>query len=80
MKDLEHVCMKFCLKLAKTKAQSSQWVEKSSPPQKKGTSESIKCEVVDHVFYWKGIVHREFVPRGQTVKGQFYLEVMKRLR
>jgi hypothetical protein len=34
---------------------------------KESTSESIKCE---------GVV----VPRGQTVNGQFYLEVVKRLR
>jgi transposase len=28
----------------------------------------------------KGVVHKEFVRRGQTVNGQFYLGVMKRLR
>jgi hypothetical protein len=27
-----------------------------------------------------GVIHHEFVPRGQTVSGQFYLEAMKRLR
>jgi hypothetical protein len=31
-------------------------------------------------FYRKSVVYPEFVPRGQTVNGQFYLEVMKRLR
>jgi len=28
----------------------------------------------------KGLVHFEFVPQGQTVNQQFYLEVFKRLR
>jgi hypothetical protein len=27
-----------------------------------------------------GIVHKEFVPPGQTVNQQFYLQVLKRLR
>ena len=31
-------------------------------------------------FDWKGIVHHEFVPRGETVNKEFYLKVMKRLR
>ena len=31
-------------------------------------------------FYWKGIVHYEFVPRGETVNKEFYLNVLKRLR
>jgi hypothetical protein len=31
-------------------------------------------------FYVKGIVHHEFVPCGQTVNRQFYLEVLKCLR
>jgi hypothetical protein len=53
----------------------------NSRRDQKSTSESIKCEgVVDRFFYGRGVVHHEFVPRGQTVNGQFYLEVMKRLR
>jgi hypothetical protein len=32
------------------------------------------------VAYRRYTVRQEFVPRGQTVNGQFYLEVMKRLR
>jgi transposase len=31
-------------------------------------------------FDWKGVVHHEFVPRGETVNKEFYLKVMKRLR
>jgi len=31
-------------------------------------------------FYWKGIVHHEFVPRGEPVNKKFYLKVVKRLR
>jgi len=31
-------------------------------------------------FDIKGLVHFEFVPQGQTVIQQFYLEVLKRLR
>ena len=30
-------------------------------------------------FYANGIVHKEFVPPGQTVNQQFYLKVLKRL-
>ena len=28
----------------------------------------------------RGIVHKEFVPPGQTVNGKFYCEVLRRLR
>ena len=31
-------------------------------------------------FEWKGVVHHEFVPRGQMVNKQFYQEVLARLR
>jgi len=31
-------------------------------------------------FDIKGLIHFEFVPQGQTVNQQFYLEVLKRLR
>ena len=30
-------------------------------------------------FDSKGIIHREFVPTGQTITGAYYLEVLKRL-
>ena len=31
-------------------------------------------------FHQKGIVHKEFVPPGQTVNAAFYVKVLKRLR
>ena len=45
-------------------------------------SESLKCEGdVDSFFFdWRGIVHFEFVPRGETVNKEFYLNVLKHLR
>jgi hypothetical protein len=48
--------------------------------QKKACKESIKCEGVDRCYYGKGVIFHEFVPHGQTVNGQLYLEVMKCLR
>jgi len=48
--------------------------------EKSKTSE-FKCENYAHCFLdvW-GIVHWEFVPPGQTVSQEFYLEVLRRLR
>ena len=31
-------------------------------------------------FEWQGIIHHEFVPRGQTANKEFYVAVLKRLR
>jgi len=43
--------------------------------------ESVKGQVdVGCVFDWKGIVHHEFVPRGQMVNKRLYQEVLARLR
>ena len=40
-----------------------------------------KIKVMSFVFFdWKGIVHHEFVPRGQMVNKQLYQEVSSRLR
>jgi len=48
---------------------------------KKGeASKSNVKNVLICFFDIKGLVHFEFVPQGQTVNRQFYLEVLKRLR
>jgi hypothetical protein len=49
-------------------------------PDLKRTASSVQCESdVDCVFYWEGVIHHEFVPRGQRVNNK-YLKIMKRLR
>jgi len=59
-----------------------QWMGRGSPRQKKSTDESVKDQgdVGFFFFFWKGIVHHEFVPRGQMVNKQLYQEVLTRLR
>ena len=48
---------------------------------KEGPNEQIKSEIhAHHFFYSKGIVHKEFVPPGQTANQTFYLQVLERLR
>jgi len=48
---------------------------------KEGPNEQIKSEIhAHHFFNSKGIVHKEFVPPGQTVNQTFYLQVLERLR
>jgi len=43
--------------------------------------DSVKDQGDIVVFFdWKGIVHHEFVPRGQMVNKQFYQEVLACLR
>ena len=47
---------------------------------KQGSNEQIKDEIDAHFFYSKDVVHKEFVPPGQTVNAAFYVEVLKRLK
>jgi len=67
-----------------TKMLSSQWMGKGSPrtnKKKKARMSRSKIKVMLIVFfYWKGIVHREFVPRGQMVNKQLYQDVLARLK
>lgn len=63
-----------------TKRQSSAWKHPSEPKPKKTRQEKSKIKSMLTCFYdSKGIVHKEFVPTGQTVNAVFYLGVMKRL-
>ena len=60
-----------------TKMQSSQWMGKGSPRPKKARMSQSNIKVMLVVFFdWKGIVHHEFVPRGQAVNKQLYQEVL----
>ena len=64
-----------------TKTQSSQWKSPGSPRPKKARQvrSNIKSMLICF-FDQKGIVHKEFVPPGQTVNAAFYVEVLRRLR
>jgi len=64
-----------------TKVQSSQWMGKLSPRPKKVRQSRSNVKVMLTVFfYWKGIAHYDFVPRGETVNKEFYINVLKHLR
>jgi histone-lysine N-methyltransferase SETMAR len=64
-----------------TKRQSSQWKSPSSPRPKKARMSCSSMKTMFIVFFdIRGIVHREFVPQGQTVNKTFYCEVLRRLR
>jgi len=62
-----------------TKRRSVGWDKKSSPRPKKA-HERIQGENYDYFFNSRGIVHKEFVPPGQTVNHAFYKDVLEQLR
>jgi len=64
-----------------SKQASSQWKTPRLPQPKKirQVRSNVKTMLICF-FNIQGIVHREFVPRGQTVNQEFYLGVLKRLR
>ena len=63
-----------------TKWQSEEWHTKSSCPKKARMSRSRVKTMIIVFFDSRGIVHKEFVPSGQTVNRAFYKDVLKRLR
>lgn len=63
-----------------TKRQSAVWKGPDSPRPTKVRLQKSKIKTMLVTFYdSKGIIHKEFVPPGQTVTGSFYLGVMQRL-
>jgi len=64
-----------------TKQQSAEWHMKSSPHSKKARMSRSWVKTMIIVFFNScGIVHKEFVPPGQTVNHAFYKDVSERLR
>ena len=64
-----------------TKSQSSQWRHSGSPRSKKARQVRSNMKVILIVFFdFNGIVHHEFLPRGQTVNKEYHLQVQRRLR
>ena len=59
-----------------TKRQSAEWKSKNSPQTKKVRKVPSKIKTMLITFFdSKGIIHKDFVPTGQTITGAYYLEV-----
>lgn len=64
-----------------TKRQSAEWHTRNSPRPKKARMTKSKVKSMLICFFdSQGVIHREFVPHGQTVNAVFYLQVLERLR
>ena len=64
-----------------TKQRSSQWKRPDEPrPKKASQSRSHVKSMLIIFFDCEGVVHNEFVPRGQTINKEYYVEVLERLR
>lgn len=64
-----------------TSQQSSEWRVGDEPKPKKPRQSRSKIKVLLTVFFdCEGVVHAEFLPDGQTVNKEYYLQVMRRLR
>ena len=63
-----------------TKMESSEWHTASSPRPKKLRLVKFKEKVMIIAFFdINGVVHHDFVPPGQTVNGQFYVQILQRM-
>ena len=61
-----------------SKWQSEEWHTKSSPRPKKARMSGSRVKTMIIVFFnSRGLVHKEFVPPGQTVNHAFYKHVLE---
>lgn len=64
-----------------TTDQSSEYRAKGEPRPRRSRRSRSKIKVLLTVFfYFRGIVHHEFLPPGQTVNKEYYLSLMRNLR
>jgi len=64
-----------------TKRQSKEWYTSASPHPKKARMSKSKIKSMLVCFFGsQGIVHKEFVPQGQTVNQFYYREILEKLR
>jgi len=64
-----------------TKAQSSQWKHSTSPRPKKARQVQSNIKVMLTSFFDScGVVHHKYVPQGQNINKEYYLEVLRCLR
>jgi len=63
------------------KSQSREWRQEGEPRPKKARRSRSNIKTMAIVFFdIRGVVHHEYVPQGQTVNKEYYVEVLKRLR
>jgi hypothetical protein len=73
--------MKLGFTAVMLKPKASQLVSKMSPRPKMVQQVWFNVNVMLTVFFdFEGIIHHEFLPCGQTVNKEYYLNVMKSLR
>ena len=66
--------------MTETKRQSAEWKCRISPQPKKTRRVPSKIKTMLITFFdSKGIIHKEFLPSGQTITREYYLTVLKRL-
>jgi len=63
-----------------TKRQSTAWVEETSPRPKKLRFHKSRGKTMLVIFFdWQGVIHKEFVPEGETINAVYYKGVIERL-
>jgi len=63
-----------------TKRQSAAWVRETSPRPKKLRFQKSHVKTMLVIFFnWQGVIHKEFVPEGETINAVYYKGVMERL-
>ena len=73
--------MKICIRLGNNRPIEQIYCAKGEPRPKKPGQNRSKIKVMLTVFFdYRGVVHYEFLPPGQTVNKEYYLSVMRRLR
>ncbi|UYV81907.1 hypothetical protein LAZ67_21000085 [Cordylochernes scorpioides] len=91
----QRVCIEFCFKLRKPASESFKMLKRAFKEDSLLKSRAfewfarfkdarmikskLKCLLIT-LFDVKGLVHYEFVPKGQTINQHYYLDVLRRLR
>jgi hypothetical protein len=58
-----------------TKRQSTEWHTSVFPKPKKAKMSKSKVKTMLVFFDVKGVVHKEFLPQGQTINAPYYVDV-----
>jgi len=76
---MKHGCVVMTLRLSSSRRSGSRQIHRGRNKHVKFAANSSPCWSF-FFFDIQGIVHKEFLPPGQTVNGKLYCEVFKRLR